>query len=124
VYYINIKPYIHDLPFQELLNRFNKSNILSSEIVDRSDFNKKMLEQFKDYNFEITEKNTEEYNIDKILSKKIMIHLQDFFKMSLSNNLSNKTYKKTNKNYKINKSNKMNKSNKNKTKKNQRNIEI
>lgn len=127
VYYINIKPYIHDLPFQELLNRFNKSNILSSEIVDRSDFNKKMLEQFKDYNFEITEKNAEEYNIDKILSKKIMIHLQDFFKMSLSNNLSNKTYKKTNKNYKINKSNKsnnFNKSNKNKTKKNQRDIEI
>ena len=64
-----------------------------------------MLEQFKDYKFEITEKNAEEYNIDKILSKKIMIHLQDFFKMSLSNN----TYKKTNKNYK--------KNNKNKTKK-------
>jgi hypothetical protein len=120
VYYINIKPYIHDLPFQELLDRFTKSNILSSEMVDKSDFNKKMLEQFKTYNFDITEKNMEEYNIDKILSKKIMVHLQDFFNTSL-NSLSNKIYKKTNKN---SKSNKVNKMSKNKTKKNQRNIDI
>ena len=59
VYYINIKPYIHDLPFQELLNRFTKSNILSSEMVDKSDFNKKMLDQFKTYNFEIFNKSNE-----------------------------------------------------------------
>ena len=123
VYYINIKPYIHDLPFQELLNRFTKSNILSSEMVDKSDFNKKMLDQFKTYNFDITEKNMEEYNIDKILSKKIMVHLQDFFNMSL-NTSSNKIYKKTNKNSKSNKVNKSNKITKNKTKKNQHDIEI
>ena len=64
----------------------------------------------------------EEYNIDKILSKKIMVHLQDFFNTSLNN--SNKIYKKTNKNYKSNKVNKNNKISKSKTKKNQRDIEI
>jgi hypothetical protein len=92
-------------------------------MVDKSDFNKKMLDQFKTYNFDITEKNMEEYNIDKILSKKIMVHLQDFFNMSL-NTSSNKIYKKTNKNSKSNKVNKSNKITKNKTKKNQHDIEI
>jgi hypothetical protein len=115
VYYINIKPYIHDLPFQELLKRFTNSNILSSKIVDKSDFNNKMMDQFKEYNFEIKEKNMEEYNIDKILSKKIMVHLQDFFNTSLndSSSYSNKNFKKTHKNYQGKSKNK------NKSKKNQ-----
>ena len=111
VYYINIKPYIHDLPFQELLDRFNNSSILQNKmveqnkiveqntIVDVTNFNEKMLIFFKEYNFDIIEKKADDYNIDKILSKKIMIHLQDFFRLSLKNDNNNNKYTKTKKNY-------------------------
>ena len=122
VYYINIKPYIHDLPFQELIDRFIDSQILQNEIVDKSGFNEKMLWFFKEYNFDIIDKNVADYNIDKALSKKIMIHLQDFFNKSLNNdnNIKNENNininnNKTKKNYR----NFTGKNRKNKTKKNQ-----
>ena len=50
-------------------------------------------------NYDIVEKSKEEEEIDKILSKKIMIHLQDFFKKAVkySNKNTNREYKKKNK---------------------------
>jgi hypothetical protein len=93
VYYINIKPYVHDLQFDELLNRFNNSKIFDNLIKNKTDFNNKMNEYFIEYNFEIVNKNEDDYNIDKILSKKIMIHLQNFFNKSINNTTHKKTRK-------------------------------
>jgi hypothetical protein len=85
IYYINIKPYIHALPFNEIYKRFLESNliILNKQSDDVStDFNEFidfMNKQIKRYNFKAIPKNTDDYEIDKILSKKIMVHLRDFF---------------------------------------------
>jgi hypothetical protein len=56
-----------------------------------------MTQDFKAYNLNFVNKNDQEYDIDKILGKQIMSHLQIFFNKSLKN--------KTKKHY-INKKNK------------------
>jgi hypothetical protein len=78
VYYINIKPYIHDLPFNEIYKRFleNDKNIIKEK---QNEFIEFMNKNIQNYNFTVIPKKNEDYEIDKILSKKIMIHLQEFF---------------------------------------------
>lgn len=77
IYYINIKPYIHDLSFDEMIERFEKSGIINLE--QEKPFNIFMLNFLKRYNYSFTKKTKEAQNIDKILSKKIMHHLHIFF---------------------------------------------
>jgi hypothetical protein len=82
IYYINIKPYIHALPFNEIYKRFLDSKLIISK--KQSDdvshiFNEFMNKEIKKYNFKIISKHSDDYEIDKILSKKIMVHLHDFF---------------------------------------------
>ena len=83
VYYINVKPYVHDLPFQEMIARFERSKIgekiLSTDEL-KADFAPIMMKHFKRYAYDYVEKNEDEYEVDKVITKKIMIHLQTFFK--------------------------------------------
>jgi len=91
VYYINIKPYIHDLPFDEMYNRFLECSVgkqLISE-VERGHFINFMEKNIKLYNFEEMKKDSEDYKIDTILSKRILLHLHEFFGKT-NNNRSNK----------------------------------
>jgi hypothetical protein len=108
VYYINIKPYYNSIDFKIMCNKFCESEV-SKELLnpnyDKNNFINYMLDEFKFYNLEIIKKTEEEYNIDRILSKKIMLHLQDFFSKSSKNKTRVNTYKK----YKKNKTQKNNK---------------
>jgi len=85
IYYINIKPYINALPFNEIYKRFLDSKLIipnkqtdndSSLLNEFIDF---MNKQIKRYNFKVIQKHNDDYEIDKILSKKIMAHLHEFF---------------------------------------------
>jgi len=82
VYYIKIKPYTHDLPFDEMIARFTKSSI-GKEILGRDAENNKFADFMKKnitkYAFVYTGKNKQEYEIDKIITKKIMSHIELFF---------------------------------------------
>jgi len=83
VYYINVKPYVHDLPFEEMLSRFERSEIgrkILSTTDLKSNFTTIMMNHFKRYAYDYIKKNEDEYEVDKIITKKIMIHLQTFFK--------------------------------------------
>lgn len=104
IYYINIKPYIYELSFEEMYKRFLNSEIGKKiiekiEIEDNTYENKEnkfiefMSKNIKMYNFQVVEKNGKEYEIDKILGKKIMLHLEEFF------NKTNKNTNKTRKNF-------------------------
>jgi hypothetical protein len=54
-----------------------------------------MLEYFKRYKYDVIEKNIKEYEIDKIVGKQIITHLQDFFNKSKKNKtIKNISYKK------------------------------
>ena len=78
IYYINIKPYIHDLSFDEMIERFEKSGI-DINLNIKEPFQPFMLNFLKKYNYTFIEKTREAQNVDKILSKKIMHHLHVFF---------------------------------------------
>lgn len=87
VYYIQVKPYDYTLYSDEMIDRLFKSK-LSKKINDKDVFRRKMTNFMKGYQY--IEKTDEEYEIDKIVSKKIMENLQMFF----ANNKLNKTLKK------------------------------
>lgn len=99
VYYINLKPYFHDIAFEEMLERFKK-NADTFEIittVQGIDFNTFMLNDFTKYNYDCVIKDEKEYEIDAILGKQIMIHLQEFFNTSFKHKpktIKTKIYKR------------------------------
>jgi len=109
IYYINVKPYIHDLDFNEMITRFLKSNVLNDhkEDVICKTF---ILQIMKKYNYIFIEKTNEAQNIDKIISKKILEHLRTFFLMKNidqhTNNNKTKKYILKNKNKTLKKYNK------------------
>jgi hypothetical protein len=83
IYYINVKPYIHDLQFNEMITRLLNSNILVGQDTSPTYCREFILEYMKRYNYIYVGKNDESQNVDKIVSKKILQHLHVFFKMKL-----------------------------------------
>jgi hypothetical protein len=100
IYYINVKPYVHDLKFEELINRFLKSDILKEKDDDNNKFKNFIMDFLKKYHHTYEKKTQVAKNVDNILSKKILQHLHIFFKAKPSiNNLKNiKNINKTKKN--------------------------
>ena len=81
VYYINIKPYFYDLSLDHMLLKLKNSDI-SKKIIDNEEFEnfeEFMNKEFKRYKYDVVEKNPKEYEVDKVLGKQILIHLQEFF---------------------------------------------
>ena len=102
IYYINIKPYFHDLDFEYMIMKFQESDIGKKIIENDDDFKYIMLKEIKRYKYDVVKKEPKEYEIDVILGKQIIMHLQDFFRKSNKN----KTHKKIK--YKKNKTQKNN----------------
>lgn len=103
VYYINIKPYIYDLPFEEMNKRFLESNLGKTLIAkeEKDCFINFMKENSNQYNFYVTKKDEDDYKIDVILSKRILYHLHDFFNNFVIVNNNSTLYKNiTQKKYK------------------------
>lgn len=88
IYYINIKPYIHDLPIDEMNSRFTNSNV-GALIKD------KIKREFSDYKY--TPKEPEDLDIDVILGKSIMSHLKLFFSKKNTNKSAKSKRSKRNK---------------------------
>lgn len=81
VVYLHIKPYIYNYKFIDMINSFYTNN---HQLIEKLGGHKIYYNFFKNkvrnYN-DITENKTQlEEDIDKILSKKIIQHLSDFFK--------------------------------------------
>jgi hypothetical protein len=112
IYYINIKPYIYNLKFDEMINRLEKSGIF---VGDPTSCRAYILSFLKKYTYIYVGKTSQSQNIDKILSKQILNHLHIFFNsFSKPPNKNNKTI--TNKNKIFNEGSKHKKTN-NRTKK-------
>jgi len=109
VYYINVKPYVYDLPFEEMITRFLDTEQIKTIKLDitNSDLNTFMMNEYNLYHYTITEKKMDEYEVDKIISKQILIHLNDFFNKSIKSRIKKTKTKriyqtkknKTHKNY-------------------------
>jgi hypothetical protein len=105
IYYINLKPYIYNLPFDLLVNRFINSKIIDINNRDKDNMKYYLLDFMNNYNYIYIKKSNIEYNVDKALSKKLFKMLLVFFNnfsVSQEENIEFKlkSVRKTNK-YKI-----------------------
>lgn len=86
VYYIKLNPYTYNLSQSEMIKRVLNSDlgkrIIGNERTGTDSFETFIVENFNNIHSVHVEKTQEEYEIDKIVSKKTMILLQDFFKKS------------------------------------------
>jgi hypothetical protein len=80
VYYIKVLPYTHDLQFKYMINTFIKHDHYNKLITDKTEFENFMNVYLGEYHFNYIHKNKDDYEIDKIITKKMMMHLQRFFK--------------------------------------------
>ena len=79
IYYVNVKPYIYCIPFEELIERIINSKIMDETIINNDKFKTQLLFFMNEYKFTYIEKPKMEYKIDTILSKKILEHFHTFF---------------------------------------------
>ena len=91
VYYIHLKPYKYTLFSDEMIDRFFKCS-LKKYVKDQENFRVFMTKYMKGYSYDY--KSDEEQEVDRIISKKIVEHLQSFF----ASGTHNKTIKKRVKN--------------------------
>lgn len=101
IYYINVKPYYYDLPFEVMLSRFkNYNRSVNDEFVSN------MMNCINKYHYKYTSKSVSENNIDIIVSKQMAIHLKLFLRKKPSESVSIKTHFTKNKKIKKNKTRK------------------
>ena len=84
VYYINVKPYVHQLSVHTLVDRFMQSHALRSTVAQKSmssssSFQNRIAKIMQRFQAAHVPKDPLEQQIDAIISKKIMEHLNDFF---------------------------------------------
>lgn len=101
VFYINLKSYIYKLPFELLIRRFLSSsnkimlNVIN-KISDKQHFFINMLESLNQYDYKYEKKCPLEYDMDKIITKKILYHIDIFFKGEQKNHVIIVNYAKNN----------------------------
>jgi hypothetical protein len=82
VYYIHVKPYVHQLNIQTLIDRFMQSSALRATIGHMSiaEVRQRITKFMQPFQATHVPKDPMEQDIDAIISKKIMEHLNTFFK--------------------------------------------
>lgn len=107
IYYIKVNPYVYNLSFDEMVRRFLTSTFAKKIIVDPLDFKEFMKNYTSHYDYKYVEKSKDEYEIDKIITKKTMFHLQTFFNKNWTgDHVQNKNYTSKKKNSYRNKTSK------------------
>ena len=87
VYYINVKPFEYSMEYEAMAALYYDTFSTVYAIEDtKEDFINKIVTDMKRYKFDVYDKSTEEYNTDVVVSKQILIHLEDFFKNGRSTN--------------------------------------
>ena len=85
VFYINVKPYTHSVPFEEMATTYYNRFSDAIPQVSQHDFVTFITSYMEQYNYTVTEKSTLESDVDKVISKRIMSYLEDFFKSTKKN---------------------------------------
>jgi hypothetical protein len=87
VYYINVKAYDFSMPYDEMANLYYDLFAEKYSIEDsKEEFTNKIVTYMNRYTYKLYQKSEEEYNADVVISKQILIHLEDFFKNGRSQN--------------------------------------
>jgi hypothetical protein len=79
VYYIKIKPYTYNLNAETIANRVKKSDLIDNlHGLDKTEFISFLKDKLTENN-NLKSKSMKEYDIDKIITKEIMNHIELFF---------------------------------------------
>jgi predicted small metal-binding protein len=79
IYYINVPPYTNSIPFNEMAERYYEHN--SNKVFDKSNFIKFVVTKMNKYNFHVQYKSVIDNNSDNEISKEILSHMRNFFKL-------------------------------------------
>jgi hypothetical protein len=81
IYYIKVNTYIHALQPDIMIDRFISNKISKPFVQNKLEFNRFAITYMRRYSgiYNII-KTKEEYDIDKIVTKQLMVLLQSFFK--------------------------------------------
>ena len=79
VYYIKVNPYIHNISMNIMVNRLLTSPLCGRFRIVPSRYVSYVREKIHGYKYTYKTKDISEYEIDKIVTKKLMLLLQDFF---------------------------------------------
>ena len=93
VFYINVKPYVHNIEMNMLNNRFLNSTI-GKNVVNKEEFTKKINEFFKLSKYLMKPKTKKEQDIDNVVTKKMFLHIKQFFYENNKKSLRKKKRKK------------------------------
>ena len=85
VYYINVKPYFFSLPYEIMAERYYDAFMKKTQ-VDKNDFIHSIVTNMNRYIYVVRHKSELEQNTDKVVSKQLLIHLENFFKKGRSKN--------------------------------------
>lgn len=77
VYYINVKPFHFSLRYKDMIERY--VNVFSSKIVDIHSFIYSMKYNMTQSYYDVRIKSTPEIHLDNVISKQLLLQLQDFF---------------------------------------------
>jgi hypothetical protein len=86
IYYINVKPYIFTMPFEEMAERYFDKYLKISEPDKKDEFIDYIVQNMKSYNFLVRPKSDIDQKTDKVVSKQLLIHLENFFKKGRAKN--------------------------------------
>ena len=82
VYYIKVTPYIHTISMNVMVNRFLDSTVshrLGIKVDTQNRYIHYMRAKIHEYKYTYVVKEARSYDIDKIVTKQIMVLLQNFF---------------------------------------------
>jgi hypothetical protein len=84
VYYINCKPYIYNLSFEEMAERYFKSFSQMVQI-EKSEFVNHIKTFMNSFRFTIVQKKAEDYITDKYVSREMFRHIRRFLSKPIKN---------------------------------------
>jgi hypothetical protein len=89
VYYINLKPYINTINFNEMVLRLVNSkkpliNNLINKYSDKKELINIVIKNMNKYNFKLYNKSEAEQKVDEIIGKTIINHFDTFFNIKLN----------------------------------------
>lgn len=76
VYYINVKPYFYTMRYDIMAERYYDRFVPA---IKRSDFVRNVTEYMQKFRYTHFDKKLDEKAVDEVISKQIMLHLDDFF---------------------------------------------
>ena len=79
VYYINIKPFVFILPYEEMATRYYIKN--SRKIIDKNKWMEHIVTNMNNSNYHNLEFTENSPNVDNELGKEALFHIQQFFKL-------------------------------------------